>query len=308
MEAVMRIRLAAVLAASALAWTASDAGAISITSVGAATNVADQSYLTTTTGRHGEYGRATSVLDAGGSSLDSLGATVDARTRYASITAADTGSFSIGQVVAATADYSITFTVSAGLGVLYDVVIDTSRIGAFTLVDDTALNGPTRADLSAVTGTLDGVGQGGLGLADLAAVDGAGNLNIGTVNVPFNQASQLILGGLTGTHTYTLRFVWSSLVYSNPGSNTTTTNTGNGSFLFGGDEAAVRMGRALSATSVSGGITADDYPGAGSRNIADDGHFVNIAATVTLVPEPGTLMLLLPGLAGLAVVGRSRRV
>jgi hypothetical protein len=269
-------------------------------------NAGNTSYLTTTSGRHGEYSSSRTVLDAGGSGLDTIGTTLDARTRYASITSADTGSVSLGQVVGATADYRITFTINAPAYVTYDLQIDTSRIGAFTLIDDTALNGPTRADLGAVTGSLGGVPTAGLGLADLAAANGAGNSNIGTVNVPFNQANTLVLTGLTGTQSFTLDFLWTSLVYSNPGSNTTSTNTGNGSFLFGGDEAAVRMGLAGSATSISGGITADDYPGAGTRTAANDGHFVGISLEVTAVPEPTTVILVGAGIAGLAWRGRRR--
>ena len=59
---------------------------------------------------------------------------------------------------------------------------------------------------------------------------------------------------------------------------------------------------------IVGGTTADDYPGVGSRTQANDGHFVNIATTITaVVPEPGTAMLLSLGLAGLAKFGARKR-
>lgn len=57
--------------------------------------------VNSTSGRHVEHRSQTSILDASGSNLDFLGANVDARIRYASITSTDTGSFSLGQVIAA---------------------------------------------------------------------------------------------------------------------------------------------------------------------------------------------------------------
>ena len=41
------------------------------------------------------------------------------------------------------------------------------------------------------------------------------------------------------------------------------------------------------------GMTAEDYPGAGSRVANDDGHFVNVK--ITFIPEPASLALLALG-------------
>lgn len=74
----------------------------------------------------------------------------------------------------------------------------------------------------------------------------------------------------------------------------------------GGDEAAARFG----ANGPLSGATADDYPGPGDvvdRIQANDGHFVNVQATLLTVPEPGTLMLLGAGCAGIAVAGGRKR-
>jgi len=291
---------------------ASSAWAIQLNVDSAGTNVGNSAnYLTATSGRHGEFRSSVSTLDPGGTDADIVSNSVDGRVRYQSITSADTGSFNLGQVVVATSDYSVTFTVSAPLNVYYDLAIDTSRMGAFTIVSDSGANGGATADLSALTGSVSGSlnnnPEPALGLADLAQASVGGNSGT-SVNTPFSQSNQLLLTNLTGSNTYTLRFVWNSAVTTNPGSNTSSTNTDNGAFIFGGDETAVRMGLAGSAPSISGGITADDYPGVGSRNAANDGHFVYMKATVVqIIPEPSSYVLATLAALGVGLIARRSR-
>jgi hypothetical protein len=170
--------------------------------------------------------------------------------------------------------------VNHNLGGLWTVTVNTSRIGALTLVDDG--NGGGTATLGAVTGTRTGTGvlTGSLGLAAVATLNG----NNGG-NTPFNQSGSAVITGVgTGANQIiTLTFSFNA--------STTSTRQGNN-----GDEAAVRMGIAGNATS----YTAGNYPGVGARTLATDGNFV----TVTLVPEPASAALMAIGLIGLAMFGR----
>src|SRR5882672_4757288 len=55
----------------------------------------------------------------------------------------------------ATADWSVTFTVIANPGVVYDLLIQEELAGGFTFFDDSA--GNATGSVGALTGTLDGV-------------------------------------------------------------------------------------------------------------------------------------------------------
>lgn len=209
---------------------------------------------------------------------DVVGASVAFGTRYAQLVAADREAGGGATSQSATAAYSITFTVVNPLGGLYRVDVDTSRLGALTLINDGG--GGASASLGAVSGLLDGVGNGALGLPAVATLTGVGGGNQGFSQI----GSTLSLTDTATSRTFTLAFSWAASASSSR------------------DEAAVRLG-------VGGGLTsttADDYPGLGARVASGDGHFVNVGVTLLAVPEPATFALLGGGIAVLAG-GRRRR-
>jgi hypothetical protein len=205
-------------------------------------------------------------------------------TRYTMDVGTDIGnnpSVSISQ----TASFNITFQVNANLGETWNLFIDTSRLGALTLVNDGT--GPASVTLGAVTGTRSGAGTlaGSLGLGAVGTLSG----NAGG-NTAFNQSGSAVISG-TGTgsgQAVTLNFGWTASASSTkgPGPNGT------------GDEAALRMG----IDSAMSSFSADNYPGVGSRLIALDGYWVRLRAA----PEPDTFGMLALGLVGLALAGRRR--
>ncbi len=212
--------------------------------------------------------------------VSSTALTFDAR--YAMDVGVDIGNAAT-RTVNYTSQFVISFDVTANAGQAWALTIDTSRIGALTLVNDGS--GPSSATLNAVTGSLTGAGTlaGSLGLAAVGTL--AGN-NGG--NQPFSQTG---LATITGTGTgaaqaVTLTFDWTS----------STTSTRGPSGANRGDEAAIRMG----IDSAMSSFTADNYPGVGNRTIGNDGFFVS----ASLVPEPGSMLMMFAGLVGLALFGR----
>ena len=280
----------AALAVLSAAWPASQAHAISISIdsiIKLGSNTATGIYGPSSQ-RQSSYDSAVSVLNAGSSALDAVGNTVAAQTRYASTQTSDGDGFFQGAAsLSTTASYEVKFTVNSGLGTTYDLTIDTSRIGAFVVRDET---GATAANsLGAVTGTLNGPPDGGLALASLPGLS-----NSSTVVSAFSQTNTTTITGLTGgPQQFTLTFTWTGASSSNSGAN-------------GGDESAILMGL---DTNINGDVAAaDDYPGTSGRTEAGDGHFVLVTAEVVqVVPEPTTWAMALTAAVGFGTVAFRRR-
>ena len=245
---------------------------------------------TDTVTNYNEVRSARTILDSGGSALDSVGSSVNAQTRYAAITVAD-GGVATAATRNATHDYKITFTVSSAPFILYNVIIDTSRLGNINRIDDGT--GGATGNIGSVTGRVNGIVNPTLALGGVTLAQGTNN-----ANTNINQTTPtLTLIGLTGVNVITLDFTWTSSANS--------TCTGFLCSTTGNDEIAVRFGMTGTGSGTPG-TTADDYPGSPSRNINNDGHFVGIQALVT-VPEPGTLSLLALGLGGLSLFRKRAR-
>lgn len=270
---------------------AGSAGALTISVSAGPTSTGTADFKNDTLTDYRENRSATSVTDAGGSVADVVSNSVNAQGRFAGMVGAD-GGVATAPSRTATQSYTISFTVSAGIGTTYDLILDTSRIGALTRVDDGTGGG--NASISAVTGLY------GVNAAPSISAFSVGAVSLGqgtgAANTPFSQSSSTVtISGLTGSNTINLSFSWSATANS--------TCSGTGCSATGNDEMAVRLG--LPGT--GSGVTATDYPGVGGRVQSGDGHFVTANAVVTsVVPEPVTLALLGLGVVGLAVSGRRR--
>jgi hypothetical protein len=262
-------------AAAALVLVAASAQAATITSVSAALNLANSSNVFNDFAQTSEIRQsAVSVLASDATSFD---------TRYRLVVGTDIGNAAT-LTVNHVASYTITFSVSALPSEIWQVDVLSSWAGALTLVNDGT--GPATVTLSAVTGTQGGAGtltSGTLSLADVT--DRSGNSG---GNWAFSESQNAVIQG-NGAGVVTLTFGWTA----------SSTSTRGGSGANRGDEGALRMGIDTAMSS----YTADNYPGAGPRTLANDGHFVSATLT-TLVPEAPPLALVLLGLGSLLGLGR----
>jgi len=178
--------------------------------------------------------------------------------------------FADDAVANATADWQITFTVTANPGVVYNLVILQELTGAFTFLDDSV--GNATGSIGELTGTLGGLPNPLLTMP--VGVDGAATSDT-TASVPFQRSRLLELESMVGTQTFTLAFTFDVSAQSTA------------------DQIAVQLG-------LPGSIGAAAYPGIGDRDASTDGHHLSLSTRVISapVPEPGTFTLVALGLIG----------
>ncbi len=236
---------------------------------------------------------ATSILAAGGIVADTVAANVSAKTRYASNLWADAGLFDPAENVITTNSYDMSLSVNAGTGITYDIDIETVFQGILVREDEDGgcffCTQQSAAGVSAVQVEINSV-------VSVPHATSAQLLALGyyDASVAFSELGNSSLTGLTGTTNLSFNVIWTS-------------NADNTE----GDEAAVLLGLDEAGSPI-GGVTGGEYgnlTGPGSpgdaRDMNLDGHFIEVIATVTAIPEPSTALLLATGLAIIAV--RRRR-
>lgn len=230
-----------------------------------------------------------STPNSGGSAADTVGSSVSGQSRYRSVTTADSDAANFASITRnANHNYRVTVTVDTANALdTYDIKIDTKLLGALVVRNEGGAAG--QADISAVTGLFNGVGNAGLNLAD------AGGLNTNSTTVTqINLANSVTLSG-AGDGTYFIDFAWS-----------TSAGSGN-NVISGGDEGTVILGMQGTVSQIN---AADDYPGTSGRTngLAEDGHWTSVTVTLTqVVPEPSSIALAGLGALGVGLAAWRRR-
>jgi hypothetical protein len=254
----------------------SAAGAASISGLSIAINPANTANFEDDAGT--EAGQVLSAVNT----VSSTGSAF--MTRYSAGVFTDSGGGGAADnTVVLNASYTITFNVTNAASQIWQITVDTSRVGARTSIDDG--NGSSAFDLTAVVGSLSGPGSITAGSLALAAI--ANSTQSTTVDLPFNQTGQATIQGV-GNGTVSMTFTFTATATSDVQGNA-------------GDEAAIRMGQEETLDQFDAG----QYPGTGGRTQANDGHFVSAVITqIGVVPEPDTALLLALGLMGVALQSR----
>ncbi|MCB9892284.1 MAG: hypothetical protein H6833_11590 [Planctomycetes bacterium] len=181
------------------------------------------------------------------------------RVRYGMVVASDTDAGGGTHRETFDSGYSVRADIQAP-SEYWILEIRTWRKGAITIHDD-GLGQVGEAYLSGVTGTVI-TGNPISGTLDLAAVGPYSNAGAPNQDrdVPIDQSAIAIMSGFGDQH-IDLQFHWTAWAESR-----------HQGLSWGGDEAAVRLGLGVSSISMAAG----EYPGAGNRGIAADGHFVEL--------------------------------
>jgi len=260
----------------------------------------DPSGTTDTTSDDGPTAGASagSTVDGGSIGSDTI---ADLVGEIASVTprvrghAADVDSQGIVQTI----DVSFVYEITAPNDVVYDITFSPEFHGILKIADNLADESGDGASFQALKAELNGSF-----IADLDLGSFTSRTTDGFTTADFVATGHTI-SGASGNNTFTLDY--SVNLADNPilFEALSAGETGNVNF---GDctQAGAMWGQdsPLSPSSCSGSADFLDYNSAANR--AADGLFGAATVEITAVPEPGTLLLVGSGLAGLAVVGRRR--
>jgi len=225
------------------------------------------------TGVHRSERASTVALSAGAQTIEA---------RFAGIRSDDSDPGGSPQTYEDTINFDVAFDVQASSDEFWELGVQSVISAGLTVVQE-GVNQHGLASLLELAPSLSCTASGDAQCGFMEITSG-GLDSVVTDHVPYGlEASMSIVG--TGPQSLQLRFQYQLLVRSE------------------GSEASIRFG----IPGTLAGMTADDYPGVGNRDPADDGHFVTITVVggPTPVPTVGPAGVVALGALVLAIGGRT---
>jgi len=243
---------------------------------------------------------ASSTVDGSSTGFDSI-ANVVGNTAMVTPRVRGQVSTTDGPDLSQTIDVTFEYAITGASGVTYDLTLDPEFHGILKIADDLADESGDIVVFQAMKAMLD-TGSGAVAVAGLdlgASFDRRTTDGFTVIDRVATGHTVSLTGDATVTLSYSLNLADDPLAFSADSAGGISANCTQAGAMWGHDSPLSTGGAGC-----SGSADFLDYNSAANR--AADGLFGAATVEITAVPEPGTLLLVGSGLAGLLGIGRRR--